>query len=86
MLILVSIEYTIPKPLSIVDACTIYLSLNTLLISCTYYTLRFPSKAYNSLPPRHLRLLRKLDTLALILIGIKKPRYSSTLSLVSITI
>ena len=85
MLILVLIECTILKPLLIVDACAICLSLSTLLISCAYYVLRFPSKAYNSLLLRCLRLLRKLGMLVLISIGIKKPRYSSILSLASIT-
>jgi len=84
MLILVLIKYTILKPLLIVDACTTCLSLSALLISCTYCVLRFPPKAYNSLLLRCLRLLRKLGMLALILIGIKKPGYSSTLSLASI--
>jgi len=85
MLILVLMECATPKPLLTVDAYTTCLFLSALLISCAYYALRFPSEAYNSLLLRRLRLLRKLDTLALILIGIKKPRYSSILSLASIT-
>ena len=85
MLILVLIEYTIPKPLLIVDAYIIYLFLSILLISCTYCILRFPSKAYNSSLLRRLRLLRKLGMLVSILISIKKPGYSFILSLASIT-
>ena len=85
MLILVLIEYAISKPLLIVDACATCLSLSALLISCTCYTLKFPFEAYNSLLLRRLRLLRKLGMLVLILIGIKKPGYSSILFLASIT-
>ena len=85
MLILVLIEYATPKLLLTVDACATCLSLSALLISCACYVLRFPPKAYNSSLLRRLKPLRKLDTLALILMGIKKPRYSSTLSLASIT-
>ena len=84
MLILVLIEYATPKLLLTVDACATCLSLSALLISCACYVLRFPPKAYNSLLLRCLRLLRKLGMLALILIGIKKPGYSSILSLANI--
>ena len=56
-----------------------------MLTNYAYYALRFPPKAYSRPLPRHLRLLRKLGTLASILIGTRKSRYSSILYLANKT-